>query len=108
MIEEGGEFVRKLTDEEKRKLREKIEKSRSDTTDRTLQRAMELESDLAQSQLSDDEREELRKQLREYYGKRAKKMSDEAARREEAEKSWWRQLLRVIEVIIDIIFLPFQ
>ena len=100
--------MRKLTEEQKRELRGKIEKSRSGTTDRALRRARELESDLAQSQLSDGEREELRKQLREYYDKRAKKMAREAARREEAEKSWWRQLLRVIEVIMDIIFLPFQ
>ena len=108
MTEKGGEFVRELTEEEKRKLREKIEEARVDTTDKVLKKAVQLESDLAPSPLSNSGREKLRKQLREYYDKRAKKMADEAARREEAEKSWWRQLLRAIEVIMDIIFLPFQ
>jgi hypothetical protein len=103
MIEKGGEFVRELTEEEKRKLREKIEEARVDTTDKVPQRTVQLERDLAPSPLSNGGRKELRKQLREYYGKRLKKMADEAARREEAEKSWWRQLLHVIEFIMDII-----
>lgn len=101
MIEERREFVRKLTEPEKRKLREKIEKSRSDTTDGVLRRARELESDLEQSQLSDDEREELRKQLREYYDKRAKKMAREAARRQERENKtrWFSWILDLLDAI---------
>jgi hypothetical protein len=103
MIEEGREFVRKLTAEEKRKLRGKIEEARFDTTDRVLRKARDLESDLAQSQLSDDKREELRKQLGEYYHQRAKRRADEAARREEREKKadW-------ISLIFDAIFFWFR
>jgi len=101
MIEEGREFMRKLTEEEKRKLRGKIEEARFDTTDRALRRVRDLESDLAQSQLSDDEREELRKQLREYYDKRAKKAAREAARREEREKKtkWFSWILDLLDAI---------
>ena len=108
MIEKGGEFVRELTGEEKRKLREKIEEARVDTTDKLLQKTVQLERDLAPSRLSSSGREKLRRQLREYYDKRAKRMADEAARREEIDKSWWMKLLRAIDVIMDIIFLPFQ
>ncbi len=100
--------MRELTEEEKRKLREKIEEARVDTTDRVLHRAVQLERDLAPSRLSSSGREKLRRQLREYYDKRAKRMADQAARREEVDKSWWMQLLRAIDVIMDIIFFPFQ
>ncbi len=100
--------MRELTEEEKRKLREKIEEARVDTTDKVLQKAVQLEGDLAPSRLSSSGREKLRRQLREYYDKRAKRMADQAARREEVDKSWWMQVLRAIEFIMDIIFLPFQ
>lgn len=100
--------MRKLTEEEKRKLREKIEEARVDTTDKIFQRPVQLEKELAQSPLSDGGREELRKQLRGYYDQKAKKMADESAQRLDAEKSWWRRLLRVIDAIMDVISSPWS
>ena len=100
--------MREFTEEEKRKLREKIEEARVDKTDKIFQKPVQLEKGLAPSPLSDGGREELRKQLREHYDQEAKNRSLEAARRLNAEKSPWRQLLRVIEAIMDIIFAPWN
>ena len=42
--------MRKLTEAEKRKLREKIEEARDDTADRVIQRAKKLENNLVRRQ----------------------------------------------------------
>jgi hypothetical protein len=47
---EKGELVGELTEQEKRRLREKIEEARTDAVDRVIQRATELESKLAREQ----------------------------------------------------------